>query len=411
MTENGSLSNLKILDFTGVLGPYAGKLYAGVGADVIHIEPITGDPLRNIGPFFKNIPGKDRSLQFLYYNAGKRGLALDINKDEGKDIFLKLCQSADLLLESFDAGVLNSMGLSFDVLSAVNPKLVQTSMTLFGATGPYANYPGSDLTCSALSGFTYLAGDNNDKPVRAPDDQAYQTAGAHAAVASGFALYFAKKTGIGQFVDIAAIESVASAHENAAQFWDLEGVIRRSAFGTLAGGGLFKCKDGYIALVAAMGNKNKQMWDPFVRWMKEEGVEGWEAFDDEKWLDQNFRRELKNYEIFCRIFEAYTMKHTKLELYEKGQFYKVATTPVSNGKDLVENPQLKATGFFQTVTHGYLKDDVTFPGAPYEFGEIQWRFGGPAPTLGQHTAEILLEVGYTQSEIDAYAKEGTIYVG
>lgn len=410
MTQNGSLSNLRILDFTGEMGAYAGKLFAGVGSDVILLEPTNGDPFRNIGPFYKNIPGKERGLQFLYYNAGKRGLAIDITTDSGKDIFLKLCETADLLLESFAPGYLEGLGLGFDVLSAVNPKLVQTSITPFGATGPYAKYPGCDLTCSALSGFTYLAGVDNDKPVRAPDNQAYQTAAAHAAVASAIALLFAQRTGIGQFVDIACIESVASAHENAAQFWDLEGVIRRSAFGSLAGGGVFRCKDGYIALVAIMGT-NKVMWDPYVNWMKQEGVEGWEILDDEKWLDPDYRADPANYKTFCEIFEGYTLKHEKLYLYEKGQSFRVATTPVSNGKDLFENPQLQSTQFFETVKHVNLDGEVTYPGAPYAFGEIQWRFGGPAPAVGQHTAELLKELGYTERDIDAFAKEGIAYVG
>lgn len=410
MSEDGSLSNLRVLDFTGEIGPYAGKLYAGVGADVIHLEPISGDPLRNIGPFHKGIPGKDRGLQFLYYNAGKRGMALDITKDGGREIFLQLCKSSDLLIESFTPGYLNSLGLSYDVLSAVNPKLVHTSITLFGTAGPYAHYPGSDLTCAALSGFIYLAGLNSEKPVRAPDNQAYRTAEAHGAVASSIALFCAQRTGIGQFVDVSCMESLASAHENAAQYWDLEGVLRRAVTGSLAGAGTFQCKDGYIVIVAIMGTV-KLMWEPFVKWMKEDGAEEWEVFNDDKWIDPNFRSNIKNYETFKRIFENYTMKHTKQYLYEKGQAYMVAVTPVSDGKDLYENPQLRHNKFWETIKHENLDSEVTYPGAPYEFGDLRWRFGGPAPTLGQHTAQILKELGYEQSAIDALGKDGTVYVG
>ncbi len=106
MGKNGhSLSDVKVLDFTGELGPYAGKMYAGLGADVIHLEPVTGDPLRNMGPFYKGVPDRERALQFLYYNAGKKGMALDISQEKGRDIFLKLCETADLLLESFNSGI------------------------------------------------------------------------------------------------------------------------------------------------------------------------------------------------------------------------------------------------------------------------------------------------------------------
>lgn len=162
MSNTGSLSYLRILDFTGEIGPYAAKLYAGLGADVIHIEPIAGDTLRSTGPFFGNRPGKERSMQFIYYNAGKRGLVLDLKKEKGKEVFVDLCKGADILFESFTPGYLDELGLSFDVLSAANPKLVQTSITPFGSFGPYSTYPGSDLTCSALGGFLYLAGIDND---------------------------------------------------------------------------------------------------------------------------------------------------------------------------------------------------------------------------------------------------------
>lgn len=408
--NENSLSGVKVLDFTGELGPYAAKLYAGLGAEVIHLESISGDPLRNIGPFYQNKPGPNSSLQYLYYNAGKRGLALDITRDEGKDVFLKLCADADLLFESFTPGFLDDLGLSYDVLSASNPKLVQTAITPFGSTGPYNKMPGSDLTCSAMGGFLFLAGADNDKPVRSCDNQSYRMAEAYAAVGSSIALLFAQNTGIGQFVDVCCLESVGMALENSAQFWDLEGVLRRGRGTEAASATVHPCKDGYIALVAIVGT-NKNMWKPFIKWMQEDNVDEWEVFDDDKWIDPNYRKSREGYETFCRIFEKYTMQHDKLTLYERGQACRVAISPVSNGKDLLENPQLQHREFWKAIRHDNLGGEVTYPGAPYEFGSIDWRLGNAAPTLGQHTAEIMSELGYAASEIDTLAKEGIIYVG
>ncbi|WP_435547608.1 CaiB/BaiF CoA transferase family protein [Desulfobacterium sp. N47] len=410
MGENGgSLSDIRVLDFTGELGPYAAKMYAGLGADVIHLEPIDGDPLRKCGPFFKGIPGRERGLQFLYYNADKKGMPLDLRNEKGREIFVELCRRADLLLESFTPGFLEGVGLSYDVLSTVNPKLVQTSITPFGQFGPYSKYPGSDLTCSALGGFLFLAGVGNDKPVRASDNQAYRMAEAYAAVGSSIALYFAKKTGIGQFVDVAGIESVGMALENAAQFWDLEGTNRRG-LGRIAGGGIIHpCKDGYVVVVAIMG-RNKPMWEPFVKWMKEEAVDEWEIFDDDKWIDVDYRASAEGYELFCRIFERYSMQHEKAYIYDKGQAHRVAVSPVSDGKDLLENPQLKYRNFWKTLHHDTLQGDVVYPGAPYEFGNLKWELRNPAPSFGQHTAEILAECGYTKNDITLLAKEGVVYV-
>ena len=408
--DTTSLSNIKVLDFTGELGPYAAKLYACMGADVIHLEPVSGDPLRNVGPFYKGIPGKERGLQFLYYNAGKRGIALDLEKNAGKDIFVKLCESADILLESFVPGYLNDMGLSYGVLSAVNSRLVQTSITPFGSFGPYKDFPGSDLTTSALGGFLFLAGVENDKPVRACDNQAYRMAEAYAAVGSSIALLFAKKTGIGQFVDVSCMESVGMALENAAQYWDLEGKNRRGRGKEAGAGSIHPCKDGFIIVVSIMGT-NKHMWDLFFDWMKKENIEELETFSDERWIDPDYRNSQEAYETFCRIFEQFTMKHSKLTLYEKGQANRVAVSPVSNGKDLLDNPQLKYREFWKTLRHDNLDADIVFPGAPFEFGNLKWRLEQPAPTLGQHTAEILKAVGYTESEIDTFSKEGAVHVG
>ena len=407
---NDALSDIRVIDFTGELGPYAAKLYAGLGADVIHLEPLGGDPLRNIGPFYKNMAGRERSLQYLYYNAGKRGMVLDLEKEEGMEIFTSLCATADVLLESTAPGYLDSLGLSYDTLSAFNPKLVQASITPFGYLGPYADYPGSDLVCSALGGFLFLAGVDNKKPVRPSDNQAYRMAESYAAVGSAFAVLFAKKTGVGQFVDVSCMEAVGMALENAAQYWDLEGKIRRGRGDEGGSGSIHPCKDGFVVIAAIMG-RNKVMWDPFVKWMKDENVDEWEVFDDAKWLDADYRGSDEGYGTFCRIFEKYSLAHDKLYLYEAGQAARVAISPVSNGKDLLENPQLETLDFWQTINHEGLGGEVTYPGAPYALGNMRWRLGNPAPTFGQHTAEILSELGYSKEDLDILSKREVIYVG
>jgi benzylsuccinate CoA-transferase BbsE subunit/naphthyl-2-methylsuccinate CoA transferase subunit len=408
--SSDSLNNVRVVDFTGELGPYAARMYAGLGADVIHVEPMTGDPLRNIAPFYKNKPGRDSSLQFLYYNAGKKSLVLDINKEEGKSVFCRLCKTADVLFESFVPGYLESIGLSYDILSAHNHKLVQTSISPFGNFGPYADYPGSDLTCSAMGGFLYLAGVENDKPVRVCDNQSYRMAEAYAAVGSSIALLFARKNGTGQHVDVSCMESAGMALENAIQYYDLEGKIRRGRGKEASTATVHPCKDGYIVIVAIMG-KNKGMWDRFLEWMKNEDVEEWEVFNDDKWVEPAYRSSEEAYETFCRIFERYTMKHDKLYLYEAGQAAKTAVSPVSNGKDLYENPQLRTLDFWQTLHHENLDGDVVYPGAPYEFSSLRWRQGDPAPGFGQHTAELLAELGYGNADINLLAEKEVVYLG
>ena len=153
------------------------------------------------------------------------------------------------------------------------------------------------------------------------------------------------------------------------------------------------------------------MWDPFVQWMKNERVEEWELLDDDKWIEPDYRSSDEGRETLCRIFERYSMKHDKLHIYEAGQAARVAISPVSNGKDLLENPQLRALDFWQTIKHDGLDGEVTYPGAPYALGNMRWRLGNPAPSFGQHTGEILSELGYTKEEIESLAKREVIHVG
>ncbi len=408
--REGALQGVKVVDFTGQLGPYAGKLFVSLGAEVIHLEPPTGDPMRQVSPFLDNQAGPERSLSFLYYNAGKKSLVVDLAQTEGREIFRKLCREADVLIESAAPGYLKRLGLSYANLSRHNPKLVQVSITPFGCSGPYRDFPASDLTASALGGFLYLAGVDNDKPVRVSDDQAYRMAEGYAAVGALLALYHARRTGQGQKVEVSCQEAVGMALENAIQYWDLEGKIRRGRGREAGTATIHPCKDGFIALVAIMG-ENKVMWDPFVEWMKSENVEGWQDFEDPRWIQPRYRSSAEGYERFCRIFEAYSMQHDKLYLYEKGQSHRTAISPVSDGKDLLNNPQLQYCGFWQKLKHEALGGvEITYPGPACQLGNSSWTLGGPAPVLGQDSAELLARMHYSTAKIKELADKGVIHV-
>lgn len=406
--KSRSLSDVTVLDFTGELGPYASKLYAGLGAEVIHLEPISGDPLRQKGPFYKNeTDNMEASLQFLYYNGNKKSLVIDLHREAGRKIFRRLIRDIDIFMESCVPGFLNDLGLSYDTLKKINSKLVQISITPYGSMGLYKDYPESDLTCSAMGGFLYLGGVESNKPGRAYDNPSCRMAESCSAVRGSIPLLHAQKTGEGQLVDVSVMESVGIAFENAAQYWDLEGTLGRSR-GKETSATIHPCRDGYIALVAVMG-KNKILWEPFVNWMKDENVDGWEVFEDPKWLSPSYKRSEEGYRIFCSIFHRFTLRHDKMTLYGKGQAHCIALAPVSNGKDLLENPRLKHRNFWQTIEHENFGGEITCPGIPNEFGELDWRFGFPAPAFGEHTALILEGLDYTREEIAHFSKEGVIH--
>ncbi|MFZ3131722.1 MAG: CoA transferase, partial [Desulfosporosinus sp.] len=334
IAEGNVFNNIRIVELAGELGAYTGKLFADLGADVIRIESMEGDPTRLEKPFFEETPGIENSLRSQYLNTNKKGIVLDLASSEGKEVLLKLIKSTDLLIESFPPGHLESLGLGYAVLSVINPKLVHTAITPYGQFGPYKNYPFSDLTCAAMGGMLYLAGTENEKPALVPDKQAFFQADLYAAYGSMVALIDADLTLEGQYIDVSIQESVATAQENAVQTYDLEGRIRRGKGLAETGNGTYKCQDGFVYILAAMGS-NANFWDPLVAWMVEENVPGAEVLQGKEWRTSEHRKKEESIDIFKVIFEQFSMKYTKQDLYQESQKRKVVIYPVNTAKDVL----------------------------------------------------------------------------
>src|SRR6201984_2652502 len=183
-----ALTGIRVLDLSGLAGQYCGKQFADLGADVILVEPAEGSPGRREGSFLDDRAHAEFSLQFAYFNAGKRGAAIDIDRPEGQHIVRQLAKYADLIIESEKPGLMERRGLSFASLVASNPKLVMTSVTPFGQTGPYANDEAEDIVALALGGLLYLGGYPDTSPIAAYGNQAYLAAAQFASVASMMAL-------------------------------------------------------------------------------------------------------------------------------------------------------------------------------------------------------------------------------
>lgn len=407
--NNNVLGDIRVLDLTCGIGEYAAKLYVHMGADVIHVEPLTGDPLRKKGPFYKDQVDENGGLEFLYCNIGKKSLSLDLSDGEGKKVFKKLCKTADILIESFSPGYMSDLGLGYEILAEINPKLIYTAITPFGQTGPYKDYPFSDLTLMALGGFLFLAGNEDEKPVRVCGEQAFQMGAVYAAIGSMIALYHARHTGDGQFVDVSMQASVATALENASQWYDLQGVNRRNS-GAEAGVGPYRCKDGSVCIVVAFG-RTRGMWENFISWMEKDGAEGLEELKEEKWFEPEYRKTDEARETFKKIFENYSTKRTKSYLYEESMKNRCVVFPVSNGKDIFENVQFNYRNFFKTIYHPAIDADVCFPAYGFEMSAIDTEIKNSAPIRGQHSVSILEELGYSKAEIKGLLKGGTVYAG
>jgi crotonobetainyl-CoA:carnitine CoA-transferase CaiB-like acyl-CoA transferase len=364
-----ALDGLVVLDLAGPLGNYSGKLFRDLGADVILIEPPGGSPRRMAEPLAAN----GASLTFAYENAGKRSVTLDLQDARDRNLLLMLVERADLLIETEKPGRLASLGLGYRDLSARNSRLVMTSITGFGQTGPYANWEADDIVALALSGMLSLAGYPDRPPLAAYGFQAVASGHAFAAVSSMAALLAAEETGRGDHIDVSAQECMVMGLENAAQFVDLEGFVRRRHGGEQprAGSGAFPCRDGYVFLMSAGVGANR-FWRNTLTWLEAEGVDITRLSGPE-WEQDAFLASSEAKAIFNEAFTRFTASRSKADLYLSGQKYRVPIGPVNTPADVLLDKQLEFRHFLQPVPQGLGSTAHAMPGAPYKLSLTPWQ--------------------------------------
>ena len=404
---DGPLSSCRVLDLTDEKGLFCGKMLADLGADVIKIEPPGGDPCRNVGPFYRDIPDPEKSLYWLSFNTGKRGITLNIEVSDGRRIFRQLVERADIVIESYEPGYLDSLGLGYSDLSQINPGLILTSISPFGNTGPYKDFNASDIVVMALSGYMSLSGDPDRPPVRTSFPIAYCFGAAGAAAGTVIAYYYRELTGEGQWVDASAQQAVASALLNARMHWDLNRVELKRAgpyrVGLSAQGKqliTFRCKDGYVNFVMFGGKTGAKTNRGLTQWMESEGMGSdfmneidWDSFDMARVSQDDFDR-------FEGDIERFFLTRTKAELYEEGSKRGVTIYPISTIKDICEDPQLKARDFWQGVEHPELDATLLYPGPFVKCSQTQLRRPSRAPRIGEHNQDIYHnELGISPEEL------------
>src|SRR5215216_17074 len=422
---SGALDDIRVLDLTGQLGQYATKVLADLGADVIRVEPPSGSPARVQPPFYGDEPDENRSLDFWYFNTNKRSVTLNLRSEDGQELLRRLLASADVLVESFMPEEARELLPPEEELRELNPGLIHCSVTGFGTWGPHADYVASDLVGLAMSGVLTLSGYPDRAPTMLPVNQAYTTAGIQAAQGILAALLHRDRTGHGQNVEVSMQEALSLSQETAMQFWDMRREIRKRTGDTrlLPGVGTYECADGHVYMMVGVPGFGAP-WPVLAGWMDEEGMAG-DLLEDE-WqtlLNQTDMRNLTalmtqpeelqklmvRYAHVNEVLSAFLATKRKQELYEEGQRRRLLIGPVNSPKDLLENAQLNARSWYQSVEHPELGESVTYPGPPFRHTETEWAIRRRPPLLGEHTVEILQgELGLTLEQITALMGAGVI---
>lgn len=374
-----ALADLRVVELGDRGTQYCGKLLADLGAEVIKVEPRGGVPSRHIGPFRNDIPDPNQSLLFWAFNTNKRSVVVDLDQTAGPAQLGRLLESADILIEDTRPGYLASLGLGYPELSRVNPRLIYTSITPFGQTGPLADWKGGDLIQWAMGGNMWLVGydDPTTTPILPGGGLSWLAGGHWGAIGTLMALEYRHRTGEGQQVDISVQEACCLATEHSVPAFEyMTQVVHRHDYHNL-----IKCADGKY-FYAQFTNVGSDVWQRLTAWLEE--LDMAEELSEDRFLipevlAQSFPRVI---EILSKVAATRTTD----EMWRKGQSFGLTWMVVNAPDDLIEDEQLLARNFYQQVEHPELGATFTYPGPPYLWSETPWRIRRRAPLLGEDNA-------------------------
>ncbi|MFP5413507.1 MAG: CaiB/BaiF CoA transferase family protein [Gammaproteobacteria bacterium] len=394
------LDGYKVLDLTQFLaGPAATRVMVEAGAEVIKVEWPGGDPSRKF-PFL----GKDgRSAYYVQQNRGKRSIAVDLKTPEGIAIVKELAAQSDVLIENFAPGVMDRLGLGYDAIKVVNPKIVMCSISAFGQTGPLAHLPGFDNIGQAYSGITSMIGDPDKPPAFPMAAIGDVSTGVHAACAIAFALLYRERTGKGQYLDISLLDSYFHYHEVNVQAWSCsKGEIKPTRSGShhyaVAPGGIFKSKDAYLFLLPIL-----HMWPKLCEIMGRP-----ELAEDPRYIDNASRA--KNQKDLIVIIEAWLQAQESDEAAIRilGEGH-IPVAPILSVEQACQHPHMIERETVRTIYDRSL-GNFQAPGNPLRFSEFPAHLDLEAPYLGEHNAEVLGDcLGYSGARITDLVKRGVLH--
>lgn len=408
----GLLTGFRALDLTDAKGYVCGKILANFGVEVIKVERPGGDPGRYRYPFIGGEADPEKGVYWNSYNSDKKSITLDLETEQGREIFKDLVKQVDFVIESFDPGYLDGLGLGYAELSKLNPRIVVTSITPFGQHTSRRNYRGGEMICAALCAIMDNIGDEDRAPLLEPSDTCTFFANVAAVTGTMTAHYARQRCGEGQQVDVSIEEAIASRNPQGQMGWMFNKKAPKrmgpySKYGIAKVRTVWPCKDGFINWTLFAGNLGAKGNSALCKWMNEDGlenplneIEDWMKFDMSGMTEEDHAH-------WETCIAAFFLNHTKEELSVEGAKRRLSATVLADPADVLANEHLNARDYWTRLAYPEWGMDLPQPKFFCLTSETDNYTHRRAPHIGEHNAEIYGQLGLTDS-LDSLRAAGVI---
>lgn len=392
-----ALDGIRVLDLTRVLaGPYCTMTLADMGAEVIKVEePLKGDDARHFGPYVNG-----ESAYFMSINRNKKSITMNLKSEDAKKEFLKLIKNVDVVTENFKPGTMEKLGLGYDVLKEINPRIIYAATSGFGHTGPYSKRPAYDGVVQAMGGIMSITGAKGGKPTRVGPSIGDIIAGLFTSIGILGALRYRDTEGVGQKVDVSMLDCQVAVLENAVARYFVNGVSPKpegNRHASIVPFEPFDTADGEIMI--AVGNDN--IWKNFCEQIGKNDLAGHELYSSNPLRTYNYES------LRPQIAEAITQKTTS-EWQQLFDMNSIPNGPINSIEQVVNDPQINYRNMIVEMIHP-VAEKIKVPGIPIKMSETQGTIRHAAPVLGADTEEVLRTLnGLTDEEIESLKNNGAI---
>ncbi|WP_101675260.1 CaiB/BaiF CoA transferase family protein [Alloalcanivorax mobilis] len=400
----GPLKGVTVLDLTQMLaGPYCSMMLSDMGAEVIKVEPIGGDQTRKQGPHFDDDTDRHYGGYFHSVNRNKASVTLDLKQQAGREVLLRMVAGVDVVLENFRVGVMDRLGLGYERLREINPKLVYACIRGFGdprtGASPYAHWPAYDVVAQAMGGLMGITGPDADSPIKIGPGVGDIFPAVQTAFGIAAALWHAERTGQGQFLDVAMYDSILSLCERIVYQYSYTGEIPKpqgTSHPLLCPFDNFPARDGWVTIAAPRDN----LWRELCRIIGRPDMA-----EDPRYMDNPSR--VENAVEVRAVLAQWCAPRSKQQIMEAlGGF--VPAGPINTAEDIFNDPHIPARSMFLRLQHPGSRHSGTFAAPPIRLRDTPSTGARRAPMLGEHTLAVLKSFGYTGHELAKLEEENVI---